>query len=160
MLHINIICVGKIKEKYLKDALDEYSKRLSKYCILNTVELPDEKIPNNASEKEILQVKNKEGDNILNIIKKDSYIICMDLKGKQYTSEEFSEKLNNISLNFNSSITFVIGGSLGISQNVLNIANESISFSKMTFPHQLFRVLLLEQIFRAFKILNNETYHK
>lgn len=160
MLHINIVCVGKIKENFLKSAIDEYSKRLGKYCNLNIIELVDEKIPNNASEKEQLIVKEKEGQNILNNIKKDSYIICLDLKGKQYTSEEFSEKLENISLNYNSSITFVIGGSLGISNSVLSVANELISFSKMTFPHQLFRVFLLEQIYRGFKIINNETYHK
>ena len=160
MLHINIICVGKIKETFLRDAIDEYSKRLNKYCNLTITELPDEKIPNNASEKEEAIVKEKEGQNILNNIKKDSYIICLDLKGKQYTSEEFSEKLENISLNYNSSITFVIGGSLGISTSVLSVANELISFSKMTFPHQLFRVFLLEQIYRGFKIINNETYHK
>ena len=160
MLKINIVCVGKIKERFFKDAIDEYSKRLKKYCILNIIELPDEKIPNNASDKEILLVKNKEGQNILNNIRMDSYIICLDLKGKQFTSEEFSQKLDNISLNYNSTISFVIGGSLGISKNVINISNELISFSKMTFPHQLFRVLLLEQIFRAFKISNNETYHK
>lgn len=160
MLHINIVCVGKIKENFLKSAIDEYSKRLGKYCNLNIIELVDEKIPNNASEKEQLIVKEKEGQNILNNIKKDSYIICLDLKGKQYTSEEFSEKLENISLNYNSSITFIIGGSLGISNSVLSVANELISFSKMTFPHQLFRVFLLEQIYRGFKIINNETYHK
>ena len=160
MLHINIICVGKIKESFLKDAIDEYSKRLAKYCLLNIIELPDEKIPNNASEKEMLQVKEKEGQNILNNLKKESYIVCLDLKGKQYSSKEFSENLKNISVNYNSNITFIIGGSLGISQNVLNQADQLISFSKMTFPHQLFRVLLLEQIYRAFKILNNETYHK
>lgn len=160
MLKINIVCVGKIKEHFFKDAIDEYSKRLNKYCILNILELPDEKIPNNASEKEILIIKDKEGQNILNNLKKDSYIICLDLKGKQFTSEEFSEKLDNISLNCNSTISFVIGGSLGISKNVLDISNELIAFSKMTFPHQLFRVLLLEQIYRAFKISNNETYHK
>ena len=160
MLKINIVCVGKIKEQFLKDAIDEYSKRLKKYCTLNIIELIDEKIPNNASEKESLIVKEKEGLNILNNIKKDSYIICLDLKGKQYTSEEFSKKIENISLNYNSSITFVIGGSLGISDQVLNIANELISFSKMTFPHQLFRVFLLEQIYRSFKIINNEVYHK
>lgn len=160
MLHINIICVGKIKEKFFRDAIDEYSKRLNKYCSLNITELPDEKIPNNASDKELLIVKEKEGENILNNIKKDSYVICLDLKGKQFTSEEFSEKINNISINYNSSITFIIGGSLGISSKVLNTANELISFSKMTFPHQLFRVFLLEQIYRAFKIINNETYHK
>lgn len=160
MLHINIICVGKIKETFFKDAIEEYSKRLSKYCILDITELPDEKIPNNASEKEILNIKEKEGQSIMNCLKKDSYIICMDLKGKQYSSEEFSEKINNISINCKSNISFIIGGSLGISQNVLNHSDQLISFSKMTFPHQLFRVLLLEQIYRAFKILNNETYHK
>ena len=160
MLHINIICVGKIKESFFKDAIDEYSKRLSKYCQLNITELNDEKIPNNASEKENSIVKDKEGKNILNSIKKDSYIICMDLNGKQFSSEEFSDKINNISINYNGSITFIIGGSLGLSNDVLSIANEKISFSKMTFPHQLFRVVLLEQIYRAFKIINNETYHK
>lgn len=159
MLHINIICIGKIKEQYLKDAIDEYKKRLGKYCMLNIVELPDEKIPNNASEKECLLVKEKEGDLILNNLKKDSHIICLDLKGKQFTSEEFADKIENISIN-NSNITFIIGGSLGISNKVLNSANELLSFSKMTFPHQLFRVFLLEQIYRAFKINNNETYHK
>ena len=160
MIHINIICVGKIKETFLKDAISEYSKRLSKYCLLNITELIDEKIPNNASEKELLLIKEKESKNIINQLKKDSYIICLDLKGKQYSSEDFSEKIQNISLNGNSSITFIIGGSLGMSQELLNKANELISFSKMTFPHQLFRVFLLEQIFRAFKIINNETYHK
>ncbi len=160
MLHINIVCVGKIKEKFLIDAINEYSKRLSKYCHLNITELPDEKISNNASEKELLLIKNKEGQNILNAIKKDTYVICLDLKGKQYTSEEFSKKIDTISLNYNSSITFVIGGSLGLSNDVLNISNELISFSKMTFPHQLFRVFVLEQLFRSFKIINNETYHK
>ena len=160
MVHINIICIGKIKEIFLKDAIEEYSKRLNKYCNLNIIELPDEKIPNNPSEKEILLIKEKEGKNILNNIPKDSYVISLDLKGKQYTSEEFSQKIENISLNYNSSITFIIGGSLGISKNVFDISKELISFSKMTFPHQLFRVFLLEQIFRAFKISNNETYHK
>ncbi len=160
MLHINIVCIGKIKETFFRDSIEEYSKRLSKYCSLTITELPDEKIPNNPSEKEISLIKDKEGQNILNNLKKDSYIICMDLKGKQFTSEEFANKIENISINNNSSITFIIGGSHGISNNVLNIANELISFSKMTFPHQLFRIILLEQIYRAFKINNNETYHK
>ena len=160
MLNVNIICVGKIKESFFRDAIEEYSKRLNSYCSLNIIELKDEKIPNNPSEKDNQIIKEKEGSNILSHIKKDTYIICLDLKGKQYTSEEFSQKINNISNNISSSITFIIGGSLGISQNVLKKANESISFSKMTFPHQLFRVILLEQIYRAFKIMNNETYHK
>ena len=160
MLKVNIICVGKIKETFFREAIDEYSKRLNSYCSLNIIEIKDEKIPNNPSEKENQIIKEKEGNNILSHIQKDSYVICLDLKGKQYTSEEFSQKINNISTNISCSISFVIGGSLGISQNVLKKANESISFSKMTFPHQLFRVILLEQIYRAFKIMNNETYHK
>ena len=159
-MNINIICVGKIKESFYREAIDEYSKRLNNYCSLSIIELKDEKIPNNPSEKDNQIVKEKEGNNILSHIKKDTYLICLDLKGKQYTSEEFSQKISNINNNISSSITFVIGGSLGISQNVLKKANESISFSKMTFPHQLFRVILLEQIYRAFKIMNNETYHK
>ena len=158
MLHINIVCVGKIKENYLKDAINEYSKRLSKYCKLNIIELNDEPIPNNLNEKIAANIKINEGIKILSQIK-NSYVITLDLKGKQYTSEEFSNKLEKIYLN-NSSITFIIGGSLGISTDVLEKSNELISFSKMTFPHQLIRVFLLEQIFRAFKIQNNETYHK
>lgn len=160
LLHIDIICIGKIKETFFRDAIDEYKKRLNKYCNLNIIELPDEKIPNNASEKEVAIIKDKEGINILNSIKKDSYVISLDLKGKQYASEEFANKIKNISVNYNSSITFIIGGSLGISEKVLNNSNELFSFSKLTFPHQLFRIFLLEQIYRAFKINNNETYHK
>ena len=159
MLSINIICVGKIKENYLKDAIGEYSKRLSKYCNLNVIELPDEKLPNQLSQKNIDEVKNTEGNKILAHIKKDSYTICLDLKGKQFSSEEFSAKIDSIALNFNSSINFIIGGTLGLSKDVLEKANEKICFSKMTFPHQLIRVFLLEQLFRAFKISNNETYH-
>ena len=160
MLHINIICVGKIKEKYLQDAIQEYSKSLSKYCSLNIVELNDEKVPQNLNDSIINQIKEKESNNIISHIDKNSYVLALDLKGKQYSSEDFSEKINNIALNCSSSITFIIGGTLGLSQNVLNNSNELICFSKMTFPHQLIRVFLLEQIFRAFKISNNETYHR
>ena len=159
MLHINIICIGKVKEKYLKDAIDEYSKRLSKYCLLNIIELQDEKIPSITNSKIEEEIKNKECRKILPYIKKDSYIIALDLTGKQYSSEDFSKKIDNISLN-NSSITLIIGGSLGLSSELLTNANEKICFSKMTFPHQLIRVFLLEQLFRAFKISNNETYHR
>ena len=158
MIHINIVCVGKIKENYLKDAILEYSKRLSKYCKLNIIEITDEPIPNNLSEKASNNIKNIEGNKILNYLN-NSYIISLDLKGKQYSSEEFSEKMENISFN-NSTISFVIGGSLGLSKEVLEKSNELIGFSKMTFPHQLIRVFLLEQLFRAFKIQNNETYHR
>ena len=158
MLHIDIICVGKLKEDYLKSAIAEYSKRLSKYCILNIIELPDEKLPSKLNDSLSMEIKQKESNSILSHIKKDSYVIALDLKGKMYSSEEFSDKLENISLT-NSYITFLIGGSLGMSENLLQSANELICFSKMTFPHQLFRVFLLEQIFRAFKISNNESYH-
>lgn len=160
MLHIDVICIGKIKEQYLKEAISEYTKRLSKYCSLNILELPDEPIPNHLNDKLCENIKQIEGNYILSHLKKDSYIICLDLKGKQYTSEEFSQKIEDISLNRNSSITFIIGGTLGISDELLKKSNELICFSKMTFPHQLIRVFLLEQIFRAFKISNHETYHR
>ena len=159
MLNINIICVGKLKEDYLKQAIAEYSKRLSKYCNLNFIELQDEKLPNKLNSSIIEEIKNKECNKILEHIKKDSYIFCLDLKGKQYSSEEFSREIDNIALNFNSSITFIIGGTLGLTNEVLNKSNKLICFSKMTFPHKLIRVFLLEQLFRAFKISHNETYH-
>lgn len=159
MLHIDVICVGKLKEKYLKDAIDEYSKRLSKYCSLNIIELLDEKLPSNESEKLLHEVKCKECERISSHIKKDSYTIALDLTGKELSSEEFSKKIDNISL-INSNITIIIGGSLGMTNEFLNTVNEKICFSKMTFPHQLIRVFLLEQLFRAFKISNNETYHR
>lgn len=159
MLHINIICVGKIKENYLKDAITEYAKRLSKYCKLQIIEVQDEQIPDNLSNKLSENVKEIEGKRILAQIK-NSYVISLDLKGKQFTSEEFSNKLENISLNSNSNISFIIGGSIGLSNEVIQHSNELICFSKMTFPHQLIRVFLLEQIYRAFKISNHETYHK
>ena len=159
MLNINIICVGKIKEKYLKDALDEYSKRLSRYCKLIFTELPDEKIPDKLNPSLETEIKTKECNNILSRIKKDSYVIALDLTGKQFTSEEFSKNIENLSME-TSNITFIIGGSLGLTQELLNHCNSKICFSKMTFPHQLIRVFLLEQIFRAFKISNGETYHR
>ena len=159
MLTINIICIGKIKEKYLKSALEEYSKRLSRYCKLTITELPDEKIPDKLNDSLAYEIKSKECNNIINHIKKDSYIIALDLNGKEFTSEEFSKKIQNLSME-SSHITFIIGGSLGLTQEILNICNLKICFSKMTFPHQLIRVFLLEQIFRAFKIANGETYHR
>ena len=159
MLHINILCVGKIKEKFFKDAILEYSKRLSKFCNLTITELPDEKIPNNASSKIENEIKEKEGNNIISHIKKDSYVIALDLSGKEFDSVEFSKKISNIPI-INSSITFIIGGSLGLSSKVLLNCNEKFCFSKLTFPHQLIRIFLLEQLYRGFKISNNETYHK
>ena len=159
MVSINVICVGKLKEKYLKDAVLEYSKRLSKYCNLNIIEISDEKLPNKINNSIIDEIKEKECRKILNNIKKDSYIISLDLKGKEYSSEEFSTKIQDITIKGFSAITFIIGGTLGITNEILNKSNELICFSKMTFPHQLIRVFLLEQLFRGFKILNNETYH-
>ena len=160
MLHIDIICVGKIKEQYLKDAVAEYSKRLSKYCSLTITEISDEQVPNNLNDKLAQNIKQIESNHILSHIKRDSYVICLDLKGKQFSSEEFSKKIENIALNDSSNITFIIGGTLGMSDELLKKSNELICFSKMTFPHQLIRIFLLEQIFRAFKISNNETYHR
>lgn len=159
MLNIQIICVGKLKETYLKNAIAEYSKRLSKYCKLSILELPDEKIPDKLNITISENIKSKECTNIINHLKDNSYIIALDLNGKQFSSEEFSEKLDNISI-INSNITFIIGGSLGLNTELLNKCDLKICFSKMTFPHQLIRVFLLEQIFRAFKISNNESYHK
>lgn len=159
MLHINIICVGKIKETFFKDAIQEYSKRLSRFCSLSITEIADEKIPDKTNEKIENDIKEKEGNNILSHIKKDSYVIALDLKGKEFDSIAFSKEISNISIS-SSNITFIIGGSLGISNKVLSACNEKICFSKLTFPHQLIRIFLLEQLYRAFKISNNETYHK
>ena len=159
MVHINIVCVGKIKEKFFRDAIEEYSKRLSRFCALTITEVADEKIPEKSNENIEEVIKQKEGINILNHIKKDSYVIALELKGTELDSVQFSQEIEKIS-NLNSNITFVIGGSLGLSKDVLNRSNKQVCFSKMTFPHQLIRIFLVEQIYRAFKIINNETYHK
>lgn len=159
MLRINIYCIGKIKEKYFKDAINEYSKRLSKYCSLNFIELPDKPIPEKSNISIEKQIIDSESEEIINKLNISSYKIALDLTGKQYTSLEFASKINNIQI-YNSTISFVIGGSLGMNDKLKNICDEKISFSKMTFPHQLMRIFLLEQIFRSFKINNNEKYHK
>lgn len=159
MLTINILCVGKIKEDFFRSAIFEYQKRLSKYCKIHIIELPDEKIPNKCNISIEEEIKNKECNNILNHLKNDSYIIGLDLKGKQFSSEDFSKNIENIKMK-SSSITFIIGGSLGLTNSVLEKCNQIVCFSKMTFPHQLIRIFLLEQIYRAFKISNGETYHK
>ena len=158
MLKINIICIGKIKENYLKDAINEYSKRLSKYCVPYITELPDKPIPEKLNDFIESQIKNLESEEIFNHIPKNSYNICLDLTGKSFSSEEFADKIQNLQ-NTNSCITFIIGGSLGLNEKIKNYCDEKICFSKMTFPHQLIRVFLLEQLFRAFKINNNEKYH-
>ncbi|MEG0774014.1 23S rRNA (pseudouridine(1915)-N(3))-methyltransferase RlmH [Clostridium sp.] len=159
-MNITLISVGKLKEKYLKEAIDEYVKRLQRYCKVSIIELQDEKTPDNASEKEELQIKDKEGEAILKVIKDTSYVIVLDLKGKMITSEEFSSYIQELGVSGKSDLIFVIGGSLGLAQSVINRANYKLCFSKMTFPHQLFRVMLLEQIYRAFRIMKNEPYHK
>ncbi|MGN9135172.1 23S rRNA (pseudouridine(1915)-N(3))-methyltransferase RlmH [Clostridium sp. HCP1S3_B4] len=159
-MNISIIAVGKLKEKYLKMAVDEYSKRLSRYTKLEIIELQDEKTPDNASEKEEVQIKEKEGKAILSKIKDNTYVIAMDLNGKQLASVEFSQFISNCAVMGNSNIVFVIGGSLGLSEEVIKRADYKLCFSKMTFPHQLFRVMLLEQVYRGFRIMNNEPYHK
>lgn len=159
MLTINVICIGKIKEHYLKDAISEYSKRLSKYCKLHIIELPDERIPDKLNPTISQEIKFKECNNIINHIPKDSYPICLDLNGKSLSSEQFAKNIDTLSF-MTSSISFIIGGSLGVSTNLLDICKQSICFSKLTFPHQLIRVFLLEQLFRSFKILSGETYHK
>jgi len=150
---IKIITVGSIKEKYLKDAIDEYTKRLSKYTNIEIVEVKDEGLV------EPTKAMSLEEEKILKHINDKDYIITLEIEGKEFTSEEFAEKLDKIQLE-SSNITFIIGGSYGLSQNIKDKSRLHLSFSKMTFPHQLFRVLLLEQIYRAFKINNNESYHK
>lgn len=159
-MNITLITVGKIKEKYLKDAIDEYSKRLKRYCKLDIVEVSDEKTPDNASEKEEIQIKTKEGEAILKYIKDNMYVIVLAIEGKMLSSEELAFLIKDLGVKGDSNIALVIGGSLGLSKEVLNRADYKLSFSKMTFPHQLMRVILLEQVYRGFRINNGEPYHK
>ncbi len=158
MIHINIFCIGKIKEQFIRDAINEYSKRLSKYCVLNIIELPDKKIPDKLNASIEKQIIDSESNEIISRFYKSDYKICLDLSGKEYSSPEFASKLNTLKLT-QSEISFIIGGSLGVNNELKSLCNEKICFSRMTFPHQLMRVFLLEQIFRAFKINNNEKYH-
>lgn len=159
-MKITLITVGKIKEKYLKDAIDEYSKRLSKYCKLEIVEVADEKTPDNASEIAENAIRAKEAERILKYIKDDAYVITLEIGGKQLTSEELSEKIDKLGVQGTSHIMFVIGGSIGLGTEVLSRSDYALSFSKMTFPHQLMRVILLEQIYRSYRIIHGEPYHK
>lgn len=159
-MEINIISVGKIKEDYFKKAIEEYEKRLKAYCRVNFIELKDESEGKNLSDKDINIILDKEGKRILEKIKERSFIIVIDILGRSIDSVEFSKKINDIMLDGISSIDFIIGGSLGISQEVKDKANYSLSFSKFTFPHKLMKVILMEQIYRAFTIINNKTYHK
>jgi len=159
-MKITILCVGKVKEKFYRDAIMEFSKRLSRYCKLEIIEVTDEKTQEEASENEIRMIKEKEGERLLKNIKDDAYVICLCIDGKQLDSEELSEKIEKLGVQGTSHIYFVIGGSLGLSEMVVKRADFKLSFSKMTFPHQLMRVILLEQIYRSYRIMNNEPYHK
>jgi 23S rRNA (pseudouridine1915-N3)-methyltransferase len=158
-MKIKIITVGKIKEKYLQDGIDEYTKRLSRYTQLEMVEVNDEKAPEKLSKKEMEMIKDKEGDKLLSKLDND-YLVALDIKGKSFGSVELAKKIRDVFSYESSNITFVIGGSLGLSKKILDRANLKLSFSKMTFPHQLMKMILLEQIYRSFRIINNEPYHK
>jgi len=157
---ITILCVGKIKESFYRQAIDEYAKRLSKYCKLEIIEVADEKTPDKASEALANQIKEKEAERIMEKLKDDSYVFTLEILGKRFTSESFAEKIEKLGIQGTSHLTFIIGGSLGIHEKVLKCSDQSISFSDMTFPHQLMRVILTEQVYRAFRIINKEPYHK
>ncbi|MDD4834558.1 MAG: 23S rRNA (pseudouridine(1915)-N(3))-methyltransferase RlmH [Lutispora sp.] len=159
-MNITIIGVGKLKEKYLKEAVSEYSKRLSKYCKLDIIEVPDEKAPESMSAAEEAAVKDKEGQAILKHVKSDSYVIALVIEGKMLTSEAFADFINELGIKGKSNIAFIVGGSLGLSGEVIKRADYKLSFSPMTFPHQLMRVILLEQIYRGYRIIKGEPYHK
>lgn len=158
MLHINVIYIGKAKESFFKEAIEEYSKRLSKYCLLSFIELPDKPLPNKLNDSIKNQIIEYESTQILNKLNDSSYNIVLDSHGEQYSSEDFAKFINDIQIE-SSHISFIIGGSLGLTEELKSRCNKKISFSKMTFPHQLIRIFLLEQIFRAYKINNNEKYH-
>ena len=159
-MKITVFAIGYLKESYWKDAVMEYSKRLGAYCQLEIVEIPDVPCKQGASGKEEEEVKRKEGEKVLARLKPNDYLIALDLKGKQYDSPAFAEHLEEKLTQAGASLNFVLGGSLGLSQELLSRANESVCFGAMTFPHQLARVMLLEQIYRAFRILRGEPYHK
>ena len=159
-MKITLLTVGKIKEKYLKDAIAEYSKRLSKYCKLEIIEVADEKTPDNASEVVENVIRDKEGERLLKYVKDDAFVITLEIKGKMMTSEELAEKIDTLGIRGVSHIMFIIGGSIGLGEDVIKRSDFALSFSKMTFPHQLMRVILLEQVYRAYRIMNGEPYHK
>ncbi|WP_139892027.1 23S rRNA (pseudouridine(1915)-N(3))-methyltransferase RlmH [Bacillus sp. D386] len=159
-MNISIITVGKLKEKYLKQGIGEYVKRLSVYAKIDIIEIPDEKAPETLSEMEMLQVKAKEGERILAKISDDTHVIALAIEGKMKSSEELAETIDKLATYGKSKIAFVIGGSLGLSKDVMKRANDTLSFSKMTFPHQLMRLILVEQVYRAFRINRGEPYHK
>ncbi|MDQ0230920.1 23S rRNA (pseudouridine(1915)-N(3))-methyltransferase RlmH [Metabacillus malikii] len=159
-MNISIVTIGKLKEKYLKQGIDEYLKRLSTYAKIDIIELPDEKAPENLSDTEMEQVKQKEGERILSKISDDTHVIALAIEGKMKSSEQLAKELDQLATYGKSKIAFIIGGSLGLSKQVMDRANDTLSFSKMTFPHQLMRLILVEQVYRAFRINRGEPYHK
>ncbi|MFR0986854.1 MAG: 23S rRNA (pseudouridine(1915)-N(3))-methyltransferase RlmH [Frisingicoccus sp.] len=159
-MKITILCVGKVKEKFYRMAIDEYVKRLGRYCKLEIIEAADEKTPDNASEHEETLIKDKEGERILKNIRREATVIALAIEGKMLSSEQLAGKISQLGISGESHIQFIIGGSLGLSDKVLKEADLLLSFSKMTFPHQLMRVILLEQIYRSYRIIQGEPYHK
>ena len=159
-MRITILCVGKIKESFYRDAVSEYAKRLSRYCRLEIVEVADEKTPDKASAALEEQIREREADRLLSRLEEGAYVCTLEIQGKRYTSEGFAQAINQAGLGGQSHIAFVIGGSLGLHEKVRKRANQAISFSDMTFPHQLMRVILCEQIYRAYRLINGEPYHK
>ena len=159
-MDITILSVGKLKEKYLKKGIDEYAKRLGAYTKFNVIEVPDEKAPENLSDAEMIQIKDKEGQRLLAKISDQAYVFALAIESKERTSESFAKEIEQLMIHGKSSIVFVIGGSLGLSEDVMKRSDETISFGKMTYPHQLMRLILTEQIYRAFRIMRNEPYHK
>ena len=159
-MKVQILCVGKIKEKFYRDAIAEFEKRLSRYCKLEILEVADEQTPEDASETTREQIKEKEGLRLLSKIKQDSYVVTLEIQGKRMSSEAFSKFMEKAFVDGKGQVSFVIGGSLGLSKAVCDRSNQAISFSDMTFPHQLMRVILCEQIYRGFRISNGEPYHK
>lgn len=159
-MEIKILSVGKIKEKYLTAGIAEYAKRLSRYCKLTFCQVADEKTPDKASEALNLQIKEIEGERLMKHIREQDYVIALAIDGQMLDSVELSRKIDSLGISGNSSIAFVIGGSLGLSDKILKRADYKLSFSRMTFPHQLMLMILLEQIYRAYRIINHEPYHK
>lgn len=159
-MKITLLVVGKIKETYFEEAILEYKKRLSKYCRLEIIETVDEKTPDGASEQQKSQIKEKEGERLLKSVKDGAYVIALAINGRELSSEELADKIEGLTVNGVSHIIFLIGGSLGLSEAVLRRADFKLSFSRMTFPHQLMRVILLEQIYRSYRIIKGEPYHK
>lgn len=159
-MKITIVCVGKVKESFYREAIAEFQKRLSRYCKLEILEVADEQTPENASRAEETQIKDKEGERILSKIKEDAFVCTLEIQGRKMTSEGFAAFIQQSVISGRGQLVFVIGGSLGLSEKVLKRSNQGISFSDMTFPHQLMRVILCEQIYRGFRISNGEPYHK